>query len=71
MAEEFHNPEKKHLLVPDYNPVETLLTKLEHWLLVQPEWAILLAAPRATRRKAINLMSKRLLTIPNRYRQEV
>ena len=70
-SSEVPNPEKKRLLVPDYNPVETLLTKLEHWLLVQPEWAVILAAPRATRRKAITLMSKRLLTIPNRYRQEV
>jgi hypothetical protein len=69
--EEAHNPEKKHLIVPNYNPVEELLTKLEHWLLMQPEWAVVLAAPRATRRKAITLMSKRILTIPNRYRQEV
>jgi hypothetical protein len=68
---EVPSPEKKHLLVPDYNPIETLLTKLEQWLLMQPEWAVVLAAPRATRRKAITLMSKRILTIPNRYRQEV
>lgn len=55
------------LAYPDYNPVDVLLTKLERWLIVQPEWAVILAAPRKTRRQAINLISKRLLTIPNRY----
>jgi hypothetical protein len=59
--------EKKELVYPDYNPVNTLLTKLELWLLQQPEWAVILAAPRKTRRQAINLVAKRLLTIPNRY----
>ena len=58
---------KAKLVYPDYNPVDVLLTKLEHWLIVQPEWAVILAAPRKTRRQAINLISKRLLTIPNRY----
>jgi len=57
----------KRLVMPEYSPVENLLVKLEKWLIVQPEWAVILAAPRTTRRKAINLISKRLLTIPNRY----
>lgn len=62
------NPKKKHIeRVPILSPVEGLLLKLEQWLLLQPEWAIILAAPRATRRKAISLLAKRILTIPQRY----
>lgn len=58
---------KKKLEYPNYNPVDVLLTKLEKWLLMQPEWAVILQAPRRTRRQAITLISKRLATIPNRY----
>lgn len=58
---------QRELVMPEHNPVNVLLTKLEKWLLMQPEWAVILAAPRKTRRQAINLISKRLLTIPNRY----
>jgi hypothetical protein len=60
------NPEKRRIEYPDYNPVDNLLSKLEGWLLQQPEWAVILAAPRKTRRQAITLISKRLLTIPTR-----
>ena len=56
----------KHVIT-EISPVDSLLTKLERWLLQQPEWAVILAAPRTTRRQAITLISKRLLTIPNRY----
>ncbi len=59
---------KKRLVKPNYNPVDTLLTKLELWLMQQPEWAFLLQAPRHTRRQAIQLVAKRILTIPNRYK---
>ena len=59
--------EGKKLEYPDYDPVANLLGKLEQFLLQQPEWAIILAAPRHTRRQAINLISKKLLTIPNMY----
>jgi hypothetical protein len=55
------------LILPNYNPVEVLLTKLERFLVLQPEWAVILAAPRKTRRQAISLVAKRLLTIPDRY----
>lgn len=57
----------RELVKPDYNPVETLLLKLERWLLQQPEWAVILAAPRQVRRQAITLLAKRILTIPARY----
>lgn len=59
--------EKKRLVRPEYSPVQVLLAKLERWLVQQPEWAYILAAPRKTRREAITLISKRLLTIPNRF----
>ena len=59
--------QKRHLEVPNYNPVASLLGKLERWLLLQPEWAVILAAPRQVRRQAITLIAKRLTTIPNRY----
>jgi hypothetical protein len=59
---------KKRLIRVENSPVEMLLLKLEAWLLQQPEWGVILAAPRATRRRAINLLAKRLVTIPNRYR---
>ena len=58
---------KRQLVAPNYSPVEILLAKLERWLIQQPEWAVILAAPRATRRAAVSLLAKRLLTIPNRY----
>ena len=57
----------RKVLRPNYNPVDVLLTKLERWLLQQPEWAVILAAPRTVRRQAITLIAKRLTTIPNRY----
>jgi hypothetical protein len=49
------------------SPVESLLLKQGTWLLQQPEWAGILAAPRKVRREAITLIAKRLVTIPNRY----
>lgn len=52
------------LIMPDYNPVESLLLKLERFLVEQPEWALILQAPRPTRRKAVSLLSKRILTVP-------
>jgi hypothetical protein len=63
---EVPSPPKKHVIHPEYNPVENLLGKLERWLLQQPEWAVILAAPRKTRRQAVSLLSKRLLTYPVR-----
>lgn len=59
---------KRDVQYPDYNPVENLLSKLDRWLLQQPEWAIILVQPRATRRKAIQLMAKHLVTIPQRHK---
>lgn len=59
---------KRNVQYPDYNPVENLLSKLDRWLLQQPEWAIILVQPRATRRKAIQLMAKHLVTIPQRHK---
>lgn len=49
-------------------PMDALLMKLDRWLLVQPEWLSILEAPRATRRQAINLLSKHILTYPARGR---
>ena len=62
-----HDENTQRLEYPDYNPVENLLGKLDHWLMQQPEWAIILASPRTVRRQAITLLAKRLVTIPNRY----
>lgn len=56
----------KKLVQPNYNPVDLLLAKLDLFLAQQPEWAIILTAPRSARRQAVNLISKRLLTIPKR-----
>ena len=58
---------KRRIEVPNYSPVAVLMEKLERWLLMQPEWAVILAAPRATRRSAVQLISKRLVTTPTRH----
>lgn len=49
-------------------PLDSLLLKLDNWLLMQPEWLVILDAPRRTRRQAINLLSKHILTFPARGR---
>lgn len=57
---------KQELVLQEATPVDLILLKLDAWLLQQPEWMFILSAPRATRRKAINLISKHLLTYPAR-----
>lgn len=59
---------KQQLVQVEVSPVNLLLAKLDNWLLQQPEWLVILSAPRATRRKAITLISKHLLTYPARGR---
>jgi hypothetical protein len=56
----------KKLVQPSYSPVDVLLAKLELFLVQQPEWAVILAAPRTARRHAVSLIAKRLLTTPTR-----
>lgn len=56
----------KKLSVPSYSPVDILLAKLDLFLAQQPEWAVILAAPRQARRQAANLIARRVLTIPKR-----
>ena len=50
----------------NYDPVASLLSKFEQWLRQQPEWAIILTQPRASRRAAAHALMKLLLTIPPR-----
>ncbi len=64
---EVPNPEKVHRLsVVPATPVETLLMKLDAWLLQQPEFILLLNAPRTTRRKAAQRLAKHITTYPMR-----
>lgn len=49
-------------------PLDSLLLKLDRFLLQQPEWLVILAAPRKVRRQAISLLSKHILTYPARGR---
>jgi hypothetical protein len=55
---------ERGVIVP--TPMETLLLKLDAWLVQQPEYSLLFLAPRATRRQAANLVARHLLTIPTR-----
>lgn len=57
---------KKRLVVPSLSPVDVLVAKLEGWVTQQPEWLVLLAAPRNVRRQAVSRMSKTILTFPKR-----
>lgn len=47
-------------------PMDSLLEKLDEWLLQQPEWPVILYAPRNVRRQAAQLVARHLLTIPTR-----
>lgn len=49
-------------------PVESLLMKLDAWLLQQPEWLHLLEAPRHVRRQAAKKLAQHILTFPMRGR---
>lgn len=46
------------------SPLESLLAKLDQWLIQQPEWPVILAAPRGTRRAALAQLAKHFATIP-------
>lgn len=47
-------------------PMESLLMKMDAWLLQQPEFILLLDAPRETRRKAARALAQHILTYPMR-----
>lgn len=46
--------------------VQSLLTKLDRWLLQQPEYPILFLGDRKTRRQASSLLGKHVFTLPER-----
>lgn len=49
-------------------PMESLLAKMDMWLLQQPEFIAILNAPRSTRREAASLLAKHITTYPMRGR---
>lgn len=55
-------PKKIH--VP--TPTETLLEKLDGWLMQQPEFLVILNAPRNIRRQAAKAMAAHILSFPKR-----
>lgn len=46
------------------SPVALLLLKLEAWMVVQPEWLLIVNMPRQQRRAAMKELANRLYTIP-------
>lgn len=47
-----------------------LMVKLQRWLMLQPEYALLFAYSRGTRRKLVQGIAKLLTTIPRRMEEE-
>ncbi len=47
--------------------IQTLLDKLDRWLMVQPEWLLLMGLPeRQIRKQVATLVAKELLLMPKR-----
>lgn len=66
-APELKNSYRKVDLKPP-TPMQSLLLKLDQWLMSQPEWPLLFLAGRNTRREAARQVSKHILTMPSRKR---
>lgn len=51
-------------IITKESPVALLLLKLEAWMVVQPEWLLIVNLPRQQRRAAMRELANRLYTIP-------
>ena len=63
-TEEPKAPAKLEVATPEQAAVHTLMEKLEKWLMVQPEWALLFLGKRSLRRQVAREIAHRIFTLP-------